>query len=125
MENISIKVENLSYTYDGGVQALKGMSFEIHQGEYIAILGANGAGKTTLSLHMNGILPVVLGGSMGGEIWILGEKPYDKHVYEVAMHVGMVLQDPEAQLFSSDVLTEVAFAAENRGVSCEEMYRLI
>ncbi len=125
MDKIAIQVDRLSYTYPGGVQALKGISFEVNQGEYLAILGANGAGKTTLCLHFNGILPVVLGGSMGGDIYVLNEKPYDHHVYEVAMHVGMVLQDPEAQLFSSDVMTEVSFAAENRGVPRDEMHKLI
>ena len=119
---LPIKIRNLTYSYTGAdARALNGIDLEVKKGEYIAILGANGAGKTTLCLHLNGILPVVLGGRMGGEVEILGKAPYDQHVYETALHVGMVLQDPEAQLFSSDVMSEVAFAAENRGVPREEM----
>ena len=120
-----ISVADLKFKYDGGEQALKGIDLEIEKGEYIAILGANGAGKTTFLLHMNGILPVVLGGQMSGTVHVCGMEPYEEHVFDVAKKVGMVLQDPEAQLFSSDVITEVAFAAENRAIPREEMMELI
>lgn len=123
--DFSIEIKDLTYSYNPGVRVLKQINLNVRQGEYLCIMGANGAGKTTLCLHMNGILPVVLGGSMGGDIKILGVRPYEHHVYDIALNVGMVLQDPEAQLFSSDVMSEVAFAAENRGVPREEMLELI
>jgi len=124
----AIEISELTYCYKPEtpeIRALKSINLEVQQGEYLCIMGANGAGKTTLILHLNGILPVVLGGAMGGDIKILGIRPYEQHVFETALHVGMVLQDPEAQLFSSDVMSEVAFAAENRGIPREEMFELI
>jgi energy-coupling factor transport system ATP-binding protein len=127
-DKVAIEIKNLTYCYKPEtpeITALKDINIEVHEGEYLCIMGANGAGKTTLCLHLNGILPVVLGGAMGGEIKIIGEHPYDQHVFDNALHVGMVLQDPEAQLFSSDVMSEVAFAAENRGISREKMLELI
>lgn len=121
-----IKVEALSYSYPTGEKrALNEISLEIYPGEYIAIMGANGAGKTTFCLHMNGVLPLMLGGKMGGTIHVIGTEPYEHHVYDMAHNVGMVLQDPEAQLFSSDVVSEVAFAAENQGISREEMLKRV
>jgi len=51
-----LKVENLSASY-GNIQALKGIDFEVEQGEIVAIIGANGAGKTTLLACISGILP--------------------------------------------------------------------
>ena len=53
--NKYLKINNLSYAYPDGYEALKGIDFSINQGESIAILGPNGAGKTTLILHLNGI----------------------------------------------------------------------
>lgn len=126
MKESIIRVEGLGYRYaSGDQQALNNVSLEIFRGEYIAILGANGAGKTTFCLHMNGVLPLMLGGRMGGTIHVLGKEPYEHHIYENAHSVGMVLQDPEAQLFSSDVLSEVAFAAENQGMPRDEMIKRI
>lgn len=121
----SIEIDNLTYSYTPGKYALKNVTFDVMPGEYMCIMGANGAGKTTFCMHLNGILPVVLGGAMGGNVSILGMKPHEHHVFDIALHVGMVLQDPEAQLFSSDVMSEVAFAAENRGMPREEMFELI
>lgn len=126
MDEPIIEVKDLSFTYATSDQkALKGITLNIERGEYVAIVGANGAGKTTFCLHINGVLPVVLGGRMGGKILVLGREPCDYHVYDIAQNVGMVLQDPEAQLFSADILSEVAFAAENRGIPREEMKSLI
>jgi energy-coupling factor transporter ATP-binding protein EcfA2 len=126
LDEAIVEVRDLTFSYSASEEkALKGITLDIRRGEYVAIVGANGAGKTTFCLHINGVLPVVLGGRMGGRILVLGQEPCDHHVYETAQNVGMVLQDPEAQLFSADVLSEVAFAAENRGIPREEMKKQI
>jgi energy-coupling factor transporter ATP-binding protein EcfA2 len=111
-----IKVENLSFTYQGDKKALKNINLEIAEGEYVAIVGANGAGKTTLCLLLNGIIPNVIGGRIAGTVHVNHLNTFDHHVYEIAQTVGLVLQDPESQLFSADVCSEIAFAAENRGI---------
>ncbi len=121
-----IKIKNLSYSYPSGKgHALSNISCEIQRGEYVAIMGANGAGKTTFCLHLNGVIPLMQGGTMEGTVEVAGLEPYDHHVYDMAEHVGMVLQDPETQIFSSDVVSEVAFGAENQGVSRPEMIKRI
>jgi energy-coupling factor transport system ATP-binding protein len=116
-----IKIENLSYTYPSTTKALTDISLEVYPGEYLAIVGANGAGKTTLCMFLNGVIPNVVGGRVGGSVRVCGMDTFEHHVYDIAQHVGLVLQDPESQLFSADVRSEIAFAAENRGVPREEI----
>jgi energy-coupling factor transport system ATP-binding protein len=116
-----IQIRNLSFSYPGGQQALKNISLEVAEGEYLAIVGPNGAGKTTLCLFLNGIIPNVMGGRVAGEVRVLGYNTFEHHVYEIAQHVGLVLQDPEAQLLAADVRSEIAFAAENRGIPRDEI----
>ena len=53
--NTAIAVDNLTYQYPDGRTALQGISFEISEGESVALMGPNGAGKTTFFLHMNGL----------------------------------------------------------------------
>jgi energy-coupling factor transport system ATP-binding protein len=120
-----ISVRNLSYTYPTGTRALKDVNLEISQGEYVAIMGANGAGKTTLCLLLNGVVPHITGGRIRGQVYVLGMNTFDHPVYELAQHVGMVLQDPEAQLFTSSVRAETAFAAENLGLPRDEILQRV
>ena len=116
-----IKIENLSYTYPSTTKALTDITLEVYPGEYLAIVGANGAGKTTLCMFLNGVIPNVVGGRVSGTVRVCGMDTFEHHVYDIAQNVGLVLQDPESQLFSADVRSEIAFAAENRGVPREEI----
>lgn len=119
--NPAVRIEHLTYTYPNDTQALRDISLEINQGEYLAIMGANGAGKTTTCLFLNGVIPHITGGKLKGQVEVMGVDTFEHHVYEIAQNVGMVLQDPEAQLFSSNVRSEVAFAAENLGMPYDQM----
>lgn len=125
MSEYVIEVKNLTFTYPGGATALKNVSFNIKKGEYLVIMGPNGAGKTTLCLFLNGVIPNVTGGTVQGSVRVMGKNTFEHHVYELALNVGMVLQDPEAQLFASDVRSEVAFAAENLGMERAEILERI
>jgi len=116
-----IIIDNLSYSYTPTSKALTEISLKVYPGEYLAIVGANGAGKTTLCMFLNGVIPNVVGGHVAGSVHVCGMDTFEHHVYDIAQNVGLVLQDPESQLFSAEVRAEVAFAAENRGVPREEM----
>ncbi len=119
---IPISVKNVTYTYpEQDTPALKDVSLEVEKGEYLVVMGHNGAGKTTLCVLLNGVIPNVLGGKMRGRTEVMGLDTRRHHVYEMAQYIGIVLQDPEAQLFTSNVRSEAAFAAENLGVPREEM----
>jgi energy-coupling factor transporter ATP-binding protein EcfA2 len=123
---IPISVKNVTYTYpEQDTPALKDVSLEVEKGEYLVIMGRNGAGKTTLCVLLNGVIPNVLGGKMRGRTEVMGLDTRRHHVYEMAQYVGIVLQDPEAQLFTSNVRSEAAFAAENLGIPREEMIERI
>jgi energy-coupling factor transporter ATP-binding protein EcfA2 len=121
-----ISVKSVTYTYpEQDTPALKDVNLDVDQGEYVVVMGRNGAGKTTLCVLLNGVIPNVLGGKMRGHTEVMGLDTRRHHVYEMAQYVGMVLQDPEAQLFTSNVRSEAAFAAENLGVPREEMVERI
>ena len=121
-----ISVKNVTYTYpEQATPAIRDVSLEVEKGQYLVVKGRNGAGKTTLCVLLNGVIPNVLGGRMRGRTEVMGLDTRRHHVYEMAQYVGMVLQDPEAQLFTSNVRSEAAFAAENLGVPREEMIERI
>jgi len=123
---IPISVKNVTYTYpEQDTPALKDVNLEVEKGQYLVVMGRNGAGKTTLCVLLNGVIPNVLGGKMRGRTEVMGLDTRRHHVYEMAQYVGIVLQDPEAQLFTSNVRSEAAFAAENLGIPREEMIERI
>jgi energy-coupling factor transport system ATP-binding protein len=105
-----IEVEDVYFTYPNGIEALKGISLTIKNGEFVAIMGQNGAGKTTLVKHFNGLLKPTK-----GKVSIDGVETTKVSVATLARKVGFVFQNPDHQLFSETVEDEIAFALKNFG----------
>jgi energy-coupling factor transport system ATP-binding protein len=121
-----IEFKDLSFRYskDQGY-ALRDISFTIDRGEFLGISGPSGSGKSTLCLAMNGIVPKRVHGEISGGVFINGESIADKEVHEVSEILGLILQNPESQLFSMTVEEELAFGPENLGISREEIHERI
>jgi cobalt transport protein ATP-binding subunit len=116
----------VTFTYHEGARpALRAVSLVQNAGEMIGVMGASGAGKSTLAKCLNRIVPEFEDGDFRGAISIAGESLEHLRVCEVAPKVGMVFQDFESQLFSTNVAHEVAFAMEQVGMDRAEMDRRI
>lgn len=119
---MSIKAMNLSYEYGTGTafeqKALKDISFEIKDGEFVGLIGHTGSGKSTLIQHLNGLIKATSGDILyqGVSIYSDGYK-----MKELRSKVGLVFQYPEHQLFEVDVFSDVCFGPKNLGCSKEEV----
>ena len=118
---MSIALEHVNYVYSPGTayekQALKDVSFEIEQGQFVGIIGHTGSGKSTLIQHLNGLIKAT-----SGRILYDGQNIYDDgyDMRKLRGQVGLVFQYPEYQLFEADVLSDVCFGPKNQGLSQEE-----
>jgi energy-coupling factor transport system ATP-binding protein len=117
---MNMEIRDLHFSYPSGVEALRGVSLRIKAGEQVAIVGQNGAGKTTLVKHLNGLLEPTRGQVLIGE-WDTTGHP----VAKLASRVGYVFQNPDEQLFSKDVATEVAFGPRNLGFASQRVEGLV
>src|SRR5215216_6218165 len=125
-----VRIEGLTYSYRGQQKpALKGVDLEVAEGEFVVIMGPSGAGKSTLCVSLNGLIPHFFRGRMEGEVRVGGRSTREGQVGEFAQEVGLVFQDFEAQLFSTNVALEVAFGPENfkveRGEMIERVERML
>ncbi|NLN41697.1 MAG: energy-coupling factor transporter ATPase [Clostridiales bacterium] len=117
-----IKIENMSHVYmEGGpfeYKALDGISVEIHDGEFVGLIGHTGSGKSTLIQHLNGLLKPT-----SGTIEVNGIKieHKSKQLKELRQKVGLVFQYPEHQLFEDTVYLDIAFGPKNLGCSPSEI----
>lgn len=112
----SIEVENLTFVYPDGNQALQDVSLRIAPCEKVALVGPNGAGKSTLLLHLNGILD--------GEAHLVkvgGLELTPQNLGKVRSRVGLVFQSPDDQLFSPTVYDDVAFGPLYQGLPPESV----
>src|SRR6266540_3633757 len=117
---MKIEISDLRFTYPNGVEALRGVSLTIEPREQVALVGQNGAGKTTLAKHFNGLLQPT-----SGKILIGDWNTKEHSVAKLARRVGYVFQNPDEQLFSKNVGTEVAFGPKNLGYSGDPLQTLI
>ena len=109
MERI-IEVKNLSYTYDDGTEALEDVSFSVQPNSRVAVMGPNGAGKSTLLFHLNALYL-----AQEGEIRVKSRRVCEENKEWVRQNVGLVMQDPDDQVFSASVFEDVAFGLVNFG----------
>ncbi len=114
----SIELEDVSFAYPDGTQALSDVGLRIEPGELVAVVGQNGSGKSTLVRHLNGLLRPT-----SGRVLLDGLDVRRVHVATLAERVGLAFQNPDRQLFAGRVSTEVAFGPKNlglRGVALDE-----
>lgn len=115
---MSIQVKNLTHIYSKGMPdeqlALDDVSFEIADGEKVAVIGHTGSGKSTLMQHLNGIIKPSSGSIIIGDTDITDPKTVMK---DVRRRVGLVFQYPEYQLFEETVAKDIAFGPKNLGLS--------
>ncbi len=97
------------------------LNLKISQGEFVAIMGENGASKSTICQMLNGIIPNSIGGRLSGQVLIHGLNTKETGISELATKVGIVLEDPETQLFTTSVKAEVAFGPENLSLPPDEI----
>ena len=125
-----IKIKDVIYEYlkrneqgevEESVQAVNGVTIDIEQGEFVAILGHNGSGKSTLAKHLNAILKPTSGTIYVKEM----DTKADSHLLDIRQTTGMVFQNPDNQIIGTVVEEDVAFGPENLGVPTKEIWERV
>lgn len=117
-----LRADKLNYVYSAGTafeqHALKDVSFEIPEGQFVGLIGHTGSGKSTLIQHLNGLIRAT-----GGILEFEGENIYANgyDMKKLRSKVGLVFQYPEHQLFEVDVFSDVCYGPKNMGWSKEEV----
>lgn len=117
MDNKIISIENLKFQYPNQDNViLNDISFDIFKGEWIALIGHNGSGKSTLARLIDGLLK-----PLSGEIIVDNINLNYDTLWDVRAKIAMVFQNPDNQFVGADVMRDIAFGLENRGIPREEM----
>ena len=124
MENV-IELKDFYFAYGKGSLALENITLKIKKGSFTMITGPSGAGKTTLCKAMTGIVPFYMGGRYAGEVFVKGKTTKGQRVSDIAMEVGLIMEDYESQLVSLTAGEEIAFGLLNHGYAPEEINRRV
>ena len=116
MSDNIVQVRDLWYQYTDEIVALKGVSLDIEDGDFVAVIGQNGSGKTTLVKHFNGLHKPTR-----GQVIVDGRDAGDLTVGELARTVGFVFQNPDHQIFCATTREEIAFGPHNLGLEGAEL----
>ncbi len=112
----AVETTDLTFAYEEGTPALKSVDFRVDAGEFVAILASNGSGKTTLLKVLLHLLD-----PSDGQVRIDGQDVADIPSTELYQQAGLVLQDPNDQLFAPTVGEDVAFGPRNLDLPDEEV----
>lgn len=127
MKKPIIEFQNVSFRYDSEEEEVKlplvaeNLNLQIHEGEFVAVLGHNGSGKSTLAKLTNAILLPT-----DGKVLVGGMDTSDEELkIKIRQTVGMVFQNPDNQIVATIVEEDVAFGPENLGVEPKEIRRRV
>ena len=115
-----VKVNNLSYSYDGEHDAVSNVSFNIEKGSYTTIIGHNGSGKSTIAKLLVGLLE-----KKSGTIQIEDLELNQDNLIKIRNKIGIVFQNPDNQFIGSTVRDDIAFGLENHCVEQKDMDPII
>ena len=110
-QEVMIEVKDLSFSYIKKQPVLKGINLQIHQGDFLALVGQNGAGKTTFCKILTKLLAADT-----GKVTFKGEEINKFSHVRLAKHLGYVFQNPDHQIFSSSIKEELEFGLINQGL---------
>ena len=117
-----ISVKDVTFTYEEATEpALTGVTLEVMEGEFLAVLGHNGSGKSTLAKLLNALyIPTE------GKVTVCGyDTADDDHLWDIRQQAGMIFQNPDNQIVATVVREDVAFGLENLAVPHDEMVERI
>ncbi len=120
-----LEARNISFSYDSQKPLIIEANLSVNSGECVAITGVSGCGKSTLCLIISGLIPRTIEGDLKGEILLSGKAVSEMPLRKVVEEVGIVFQNPDAQLFAPTVEDELAFGPENIGLPREEIAKRI
>lgn len=112
---------DVAYRYPQNDHGLPPTSLEVASGEVVLVTGPSGSGKSTLARSLSGLIPHLYRGTMEGEVWLDGFRTVDAPLWRVAEQVGLVFQNPAAQILTSSVKDEIIFGLENLGLARAEV----
>ncbi|MFF6810702.1 ABC transporter ATP-binding protein [Streptomyces sp. NPDC012403] len=121
-----IRFENVSVTYDGVDEpAVRGVDFEVPEGELVLLVGPSGVGKSTVLGAVSGLVPHFTGGTLHGRVTVAGRDTRTHKPRELADVVGTVGQDPLSHFVTDTVEDELAYGMESLGIPPAVMRRRV
>ena len=126
MSDKAIEMQNVSFVYKGSEEeVLQDINLTVEEGKFTVIMGRTGAGKTTLAMLPNGIIPQLVEGTVKGTVIAASKDTSKFRVQTLAKEVGLVLQDPETQIFGRTVEEDTAFGPRNYLIPIKEILERI
>ena len=116
----ALEIDYLCYAYPDGTPALHGISLRVKKEKKTALLGTNGSGKTTLLYHLNGTIPV-----QEGLVRVKDCPVCKENLTSIRRMVGLLFDNPDNQLFSTTVYSDIAFGPRNLGLTDEEIAKRV